>query len=89
VLSVGALKLACAFIDGSKWRVSDSECRMLENIRNVVSDYEKHLHGMPFVPTFSYGRRMLLDYGAPNLFSDLKERRGHSHLKEEALDRTV
>jgi hypothetical protein len=49
---------------------------MVENIRKVVSDYEKRLHGMPFVPVFSYGRRMLLDDVAPNrifltyLFSD-------------------
>jgi hypothetical protein len=61
VLPVGALKPGCAITDGSKWRVSDAECRMVENIRKVVSDYEKRLHGMPFVPAFSYGRRMLLD----------------------------
>jgi len=38
----------------------------------VVSNYEKRLQEMPFVSTFSYGRRMLMDYSTPNtiVFSD-------------------
>lgn len=65
MLPFGALKHACALTDGSNWRVSDSHCRILENIRKVVSDYEKRLQEMPFVPRFSYGLGFLED-GEPN-----------------------
>jgi hypothetical protein len=49
---------------------------MVGNMRKFASDYEKRLQEMPFEATFSYGRRMLLDDGAPKgifltyLFSD-------------------
>jgi hypothetical protein len=39
---------------------------MVAKIQQLVSDYEKRLHEMPYFPRVSYGRRMLLEDGGPN-----------------------
>ena len=39
---------------------------MVEKLCEVVSEYEKRLQAMPFVPRASYGRRMLREDGGPN-----------------------
>jgi len=41
---------------------------MVQNICLFVSEYEKHLQGIPFVPKSSYGRAMLREDGGPNKF---------------------
>jgi len=38
----------------------------VEKLCEVVSEYEKRLQKMPFVPRSSYGRRMLREGGGPN-----------------------
>ena len=40
--------------------------KMVAKIQQLVSDYEKRLHEMPYFPRVSYGRRMLLEDGGPN-----------------------
>ena len=48
----------------------------VEQISEIVKEYEESLRGMPFVPTFSYGRRMMREDDALDtmfltfLFSD-------------------
>jgi hypothetical protein len=50
----------------------------VNNIRQVVAEYEKRLQEMPFVPRSSCGRSMLREGGSPNrnfltyLFCDLE-----------------
>ena len=49
---------------------------MVEQIAEIVKLYEERLRGLPFVPRFSFGRRVLREDGASNrlfltyLFSD-------------------
>ena len=40
--------------------------KMVAKIKQLVSDYEKRLHEMPYIPSVSYGRRMLLEDSGPN-----------------------
>jgi len=54
----------CACLN--QFSISFQLCNIVQNLKRITSEYEARLAACPYVPTCSYGRRMLREDGDPN-----------------------